>query len=99
MPRPSTHVDKIVFPRPAYAVRVSDAKARTVAERPARNVVGGWEWWERVAATGGDRREPAKRDCGAVRCGVVRYLGTSGASDYIGPAVAVNARSVRGVER
>lgn len=42
----------------------ADAKAeRERSEREVRG--GGWERWEREAATGGDRREPVKRDCGA----------------------------------
>jgi hypothetical protein len=50
--------------------RPSDAKAdRERSEREDRG--GGWEWWERVAATGGDRREPVKRDGGAGRGGAV----------------------------
>ena len=49
---------------------VSGAKAeRERSEREVRG--GGWERWERVAATGGDRREPVKRDCGAGRGGAV----------------------------
>jgi hypothetical protein len=50
--------------------RPSDAKAdRERSEREDRG--GGWEWWEREAATGGDHREPVKRDCGAGRSGAV----------------------------